>query len=403
MLFRQIKLILPQSSGTVSKKIIIVGPSYPFRGGIAANNERLAREFQNSGSEVIIFTFSLQYPSFLFPGKTQYSEAPEPEGLDIRAEVNSINPFSWIKTGNKIKKLKPDILLFRYWIPFMAPCFGTIARIVKKNRHTKVISILDNFVPHEKRFGDKMLSKFFIKPVDGYAVMSFSVKADIKKLVTNKPIEYCPHPLFDHYGELLPKNEARKQLGLDENSKWLLFFGLIRDYKGLDLLLKSLTELPAYLSDIKLIVAGEFYSNQTFYSNLITELNINSRVKIFPEFIPDNKVAVFFSAADVVVQPYKHATQSGITQIAYHFNKPMIVTRVGGLAEIVPNEKVGFVVSPQPTDLANAITRFYVENRELEFSQNAASEKEKYSWKRMADTVYMLHCKTTPDKDEYQI
>ena len=385
----------------MNKKIVIVGPSYPFRGGIAANNDRLAREFMSSGCEVVIFTFSLQYPSFLFPGKTQYSNEPKPKELDIRVEVNSINPISWIKVGRKIKKMKPDILLIRFWLPFMGPCFGTIARIAKKNKFTKVISVLDNFIPHEKRFGDAALAKYFIKPVDGCAVMSHTVKADLEKTVTNKPIEYCPHPLFDHFGEIIPKEEARKMVGIDTHSRWMLFFGLIRDYKGLDLLLKAMAETPANQSDLKLMVAGEFYSDSSPIYNLVDELGLKDRVVFFPEFIPDNKVATFFSAADIVVQPYKHATQSGVTQIAYHFNKPMIVTGVGGLAEMVPNEKVGYVVDVDPKAIATAIDRFYKENKEKEFTEGAMKEKTKYSWKRMEETIYILYSKITSQDSQY--
>ncbi len=385
----------------MNKKIVIVGPSYPFRGGIAANNDRLAREFMNSGCEVVIFTFSLQYPSFLFPGKTQYSNEPKPEGLDIRAEVNSINPFSWIKVGRKIKKMCPDILLIRFWLPFMGPCFGTIARIAKKNRHTKVISVLDNFIPHEKRIGDKWLAKYFIKPVDGCVVMSHAVKADLKKATNNVPIDYCPHPLFDHFGEIIPKEEAKKMIGVDIRSRWMLFFGLIRDYKGLDLLLKAMAETPASAPDLKLIVAGEFYSDSAPYYQLVNELGLKNRVTFFPEFIPDSKVSVFFSAADIVVQPYKHATQSGVTQIAYHFNKPMIVTGVGGLTEMVPHEKVGFIVDTHPKAIALAIERFYKENREKEFTEGALKEKSKYSWKRMEETIYLLYSKITSSDSQF--
>lgn len=377
----------------MKQKIVIVGPAHPFRGGIAANNDRLAREFISSNCEVVIFTFSLQYPSFLFPGKTQYSNEPKPEGIDIRIEVNSINPFSWFKVGRKIKKMCPDILLIRFWLPFMGPCFGNIARIAKKNKHTKVISILDNYMPHEKHFGDKWLARYFIKHVDGCVVMSHIVKAELRSDNRNKLIEYCPHPLFDHFGKTIPKIEARKLLGVDLNSRWMLFFGLIRDYKGLDILLNAMKEREANYADLKLIVAGEFYSNSELYYNMVKELNLSERVKIFPEFIPDNKVANFFSAADIIVQPYKQATQSGVTQIAYHFNKPMIVTNVGSLAEMVPNEKVGYVVEPTPTAIASAIEQFYSQNKEQEFSENAEKEKTKYSWKRMAETIFLLYSK----------
>jgi len=381
------------------QKIVIVGPAYPFRGGIAANNDRLAREFINQGCEVVIFTFSLQYPSFLFPGESQYSQEQKPEELDIRVEVNSVNPVSWIKAGRKIKKLRPDILLIRFWLPLMGPCFGSIARIAKKNRYTKVISVIDNYLPHKKHLSDKWFAKYFIKPIDGCVVMSYTVKADIRKSVKNKLIEYCPHPLFDNFGTIIPKNEARQMLDIDLDSRWILFFGIIRDYKGLDLLLKAMSK-PS-VRDVKLIVAGEFYSNSKIYYKMIKELGLKDRVKFFPEFIPDNRVAAFFCAADVIVQPYKHATQSGITQIAYHFNRPMIVTDVGGLAEMVPHQKVGYVIEPEPIAIASAIEKFYTQNREKEFSDAAAIEKTKYSWKRMTETIFLLYSKLTGSINEF--
>jgi len=371
-------------------KITILGSAHPLRGGLAAYNERLAREFMYEKDEVTIETFSLQYPEFLFPGTTQYSSLPKPADLTIHVTVNSINPFNWIKTGLKIKRQRPDILVVKFWLPFMAPCLGTICRIVRRNQHTRIISILDNIIPHEKRIGDTLFTKYFVNSVDAFIAMSDSVYNDLSVFDQTKPRLLNPHPLFDNYGEAVDKISAIQKLNLDTSKKYLLFFGLIRDYKGLDIVLKAMATEQLRNSDIQLIVAGEYYSNREEYEQLIRELAIKDKVELHTRFIPDDEVYLYFCAADMVVQPYKHATQSGVTQICYHFNKPMLVTNVGGLPEIVPDNKVGFVVAPDEQSVANAILRFYNEEKEQEFVQNIQEEKKKYSWKVMAEKVKQL-------------
>lgn len=368
-------------------KITILGSAHPLRGGLAAYNERLAREFMYEKDEVTIETFSLQYPEFLFPGTTQYSSLPKPADLTIHVTVNSINPFNWIKTGLKIKRQRPDILVVKFWLPFMAPCLGTICRIIRRNQHTRIISILDNIIPHERRIGDTFFTKYFVNSVDAFIAMSDSVYNDLSVFDQTKPRLLNPHPLFDNYGEAVDKISAIQKLNLDTSKKYLLFFGLIRDYKGLDIVLKAMATEQLRNSDIQLIVAGEYYSNREEYEQLIRELALKDKVELHTRFIPDDEVYLYFCAADMVVQPYKHATQSGVTQICYHFNKPMLVTNVGGLPEIVPDNKVGFVVAPDEQSVANAILRFYNEEKEQEFVQNIQEEKKKYSWKVMAEKV----------------
>lgn len=370
-----------------TRKIIIIGSAYPFRGGLAAYNERLAREYIKNGDDVVIYTFTLQYPSLLFPGKSQYSESPAPTDIKIIRIVNSINPLNWIKVGNRIKKQKPDLVIIKFWIPFMAPCFGTIARRIKKNNFTKIISIVDNIIPHEKRVGDRILASYFVQAVHGFVAMSKSVMEDIKLFNKTKPVLFCPHPLYDHFGEIIPKEKAICNLKLDTNYKYILFFGFIRDYKGLDLLLKSFAKLSIKNKSIKLIVAGEFYTDSKPYFDLIKINQLDEFVIMHNNFIPDEKVADYFCASDIVVQPYKNATQSGVTQIAYHFNKPMIVTDVGGLAEIIPDGKVGYVVKPDSEKLAEAISKFFDLNKEKEFLEAASVEKDKYSWTNMIKTI----------------
>jgi glycosyltransferase involved in cell wall biosynthesis len=376
------------------RKIVIIGSAYPLRGGLSAYNERLARAYLQSGDEVIIYTFSLQYPNFLFPGKTQYSTDPAPTDLDIRVKINSVNPLNWIWIGQEIKELKPDLVIIKFWIPFMAPCLGTIARFIRKNKHSKIVSIIDNIIPHEKRPGDRWLGNYWVKSVDGFVVMSKSVLNDLDIFDKQKPKLFCPHPLYDHFGEIQSKAIARKSLSLDEDSKYILFFGFIRDYKGLDLLLNAMADERIRNLKIKLLVAGEFYTNSKPYFEIIKKNNLEESVIMSNDFISDSDVAKYFSACDIVVQPYKDATQSGVTQIAFHFNKPMITTNVGGLAEIVPDGKVGYVVEPNIKEIADAIVKFYKEEKEAEFSANVKIEKEKYSWERMTETIDRLLLET---------
>ncbi|MDY5970041.1 MAG: glycosyltransferase [Bacteroidales bacterium] len=371
-------------------KIVILGTAYPFRGGLSAFNERLAHEYQRMGHDVDIFTFTLQYPRFLFPGKTQFSDEPAPLGLKIRRRVNSCNPFNWLAVGREIQALKPDLLIVKYWIPFMAPCLGTIARRAKNRGATYVVSILDNVIPHEHRPGDHLFSRYFVRSVDGFVAMSRSVLADLNQFDALKPRAFCPHPLYDHYGELIAKEDARKFLGLETGGRYVLFFGFIRAYKGLDLLLGALADDRLKKLNVKLIVAGEFYGDPKPYLDEIARLGIADRVVLKTHFIPDSEVNRYFRACDIVAQPYKTATQSGVTQIAFHFEKPMLVTNVGGLPEIVPNGKVGYVVEPNARRIANALANYYEEGLEDAFTYGVAEEKKKYSWQNMAAAITKL-------------
>ena len=373
--------------GSEKRKVVLIGSAHPLRGGLATYNERLIREYRNRGDEAVIYTFSLQYPVFLFPGKTQYSSEPAPVDLPIKIAVNSINPLNWIRVGLQIKKQKPDLVLVKFWMPFMAPCLGTICRIIRKNKHSLVISIIDNIIPHERRPGDRMLAGYWVGSSDGFVAMSKSVLNDLETFDKQKPKVFCPHPLYDNFGAVLSKKSAKEKLKLDPAFNYVLFFGFIRDYKGLDLLLKAFAEEPLKKMPLKLLVAGEFYTSPEPYHEIIRKYSLQDWVILSNDFIPDSEVAAYFCAADLVVQPYKSATQSGVTQIAYHFNKPMIITNVGGLSEFVPDGKVGYVVDPDEKKIASAIARFYNENKETAFSMNAAEEKKKYSWGNMIAAI----------------
>ncbi|MFV0505642.1 MAG: glycosyltransferase [Bacteroidales bacterium] len=366
--------------------IIIIGPAHPYRGGIASYNERLAKEFQHQGHNARIETFTLQYPDILFPGKSQYINSPIPQDVSINRSINSINPISWRNVGKRLKEESPDILIVRYWLPFMAPALGTICRIVRSNKHTKVICLADNIIPHEKRIGDTLLTHYFINNIDALVGMSQSVLDDVDSLNGKLPHALCPHPLFDNYGQKTDMKEAKEDLNLDQHTHYLLFFGIIREYKGLDLILNAMADRRIKELPVKLLVAGEYYAKSEPYMELIEKLNLSDNVVLHNEFIPENKVSAYFGACDMVVQPYKSATQSGVTQIGYHFEKPMLVTNVGGLAEIIPDQVVGYVSEPNANAIADAIVDFYASNRKEQFEKNVVEEKKRFSWKRMVDT-----------------
>jgi len=371
-------------------KIIIVGTTYPYRGGLAAFNERLAREYIQQGHEVEIFTFSLQYPSFLFPGKTQFSSEEAPSDLKINRTINSVNPLSWLLTGRMIKKLNADKVIFCYWMAFIAPCFGTIARIVRSPK-TEIIALIHNMIPHEPTILDKLFPKYFVNAMDGFVAMADSVIEDVKHFdAYDKPKIVSPHPIYDHYGALLDKKDAAIKLGLYDQNAYILFFGFIRQYKGLDLLLEAFADERLRKFPLKLIVAGEFYENPEPYLSQIAKLKLGNFVELRTVFIPDSEVRNYFSVADIVAQPYRTATQSGVSQIAYHFEKPMLVTNVGGLAEIVPHGKVGYVVDVEPAQIADALVDFYENKRANEFIENIKTEKLKYAWSQMTEAINNL-------------
>ncbi len=363
-------------------EIIIVGPAYPLRGGIANFNEALCRTLNQQGRQCHIVSFTMQYPGFLFPGTTQLATGDEaPKGIPVSTMINALNPVTWWKAANYIRKQKPAIVIIRYWLPFMAPCLGTIARLVKRGQSgIKVIAIADNIIPHERRPGDTALTQYFVNGCDSFIVMSQSVMNDLKEFDSKKPVVLQPHPVYDIFGEKVEKRIARKSLGVEEDTKLVLFFGFIRHYKGLDLLLRAFADERVKSLKIKLLVAGEFYDDKQPFLDLISEHQLQDSVILHDHYIPKEAVKNYFSAADLVVQPYRDATQSGVTQIAYHFGKPMVVTNVGGLPEIVPDGKAGYVVDIDPVKIADAITDFYSNNRSEQLEAGVKEMAKQFSW-----------------------
>lgn len=372
-------------------KIFILGPAYPYRGGIASFSEVLANSFQEQGHQVKIYTYILQYPSFLFPGKTQYSSDRPPNHLTIERAIHAMNPLNWRKVGKEIAQAKPDLVIWQFWLPFMGLHSGFINRQIKQNKHTKIIALTHNVIPHEKRIGDRWLTNYFIQSCDGFVAMSKAVLEDLKQFTQSTNKRFAPHPIYNHFGKQVKKEQARKKLSLKKEAKIILFFGLVRHYKGLDILLKAMADKRVRDLNIRLIVAGEYYEGEEKYKQIMKENKLTSCVISRPEFIANEEVKYYFCAADMIVQPYRTATQSGISQIAYHFERPMIVTKVGGLPEIVPDGKVGYVVAPEnPTAIADALVDFYTTDKASYFAQQLLEEKKRFSWENMTKAILEL-------------
>ena len=365
-------------------KITLLGPAHPYRGGLASIMETMAREYQSRGHEVRIYTFTVQYPSLLFPGKTQYVTTPAPEDLHIERVMNTVNPLNWVSLGLRLKREKPDMVLMKYWTPFMAPCFGTIARIARTNGVTKVVCQIDNVEPHEHHIIDKPCNHYYLGAVDGFVYMSEQVHGELKAY-TSAPAIFSPHPMFENFGKAVERDEACRKIGIDPKVNYTLFFGLIRDYKGLDMLLEAWAKWKP--EGRKLLIAGEFYASREKYIALIERLGLQDRVVLHDHFVADEDVRYYFSAADCLVLPYRTATQSGVTQIAYNFSLPMIVTRVGGLPEIVPDGRVGLVCEPTVEAIADALQKIYVEGELQRLRENFTEERKRFSWSAMCDKL----------------
>jgi D-inositol-3-phosphate glycosyltransferase len=373
-------------------KIFIIGPAYPLRGGLATFDELFCKAFNEQGHDCEIISYSLQYPNFLFPGSTQFDTSGNaPKNIKIHTLINSVNPLSWIKTARFIKKQKPDFIVFRFWIPFMGPALGSIARMVRKSG-VKVLAITDNVIPHETRPGDVAFAKYFINACDGFVTMSKAVMKDLEKFTSTVHKKYLLHPLYTSFGEKLNKIDARKALVLPTDKQLVLFFGLIRNYKGLDMLLDAMNELKSN-PNINLVIAGEFYEDKQPYLDLIKKYGIENQVILHGKFIANEDVKLYFSAADLVALPYRSATQSGVTQVSFHFEVPTLVTNVGGLGEIIPDKVAGYVVESNGKSIADGIKDYFENNRMPSFTEGMKKEKQKYDWKIFVDEVIDLYKK----------
>ena len=375
---------------TRSLKIFIIGPAFPLRGGPAQFNENLCLELNKEGHDAQIISYKLQYPNFLFPGSSQFEKSGSaPQDIKIHTILNTINPFNWLMVARFIRKQKPDFILFRYWLPFFGPCLGTIGKLVKS--HTKVLALTDNIIPHEKRIGDHVFTKYFVKNCDGFIAMSKVVLNDLSIFTQNLNKAYSPHPMYENYGDPISIDLARKKLNLNPHDKIILFFGLIRHYKGLDILLEALAKPEIKNQGVKLLIAGEFYDDKNFYLQLIKKLNLQDCVIVHDKFIPNDEVRDYFCASNLVAQTYRNATNSGVTMVGYFYEKPMLVTNVGGLSEIVPNEVCGYVVENNCALISEKVVDFFTKDREKEFVKNVKIEKKKYEWIEFINSLLTLY------------
>lgn len=338
-------------------RIAYLSTFYPFRGGIAQFNANLYEAMKEQGHEVKAFTFTCQYPSFLFPGKTQYvTDKDKAKVIDSEAVLNTANPFSYFAAARKIAAWKPDLVIMKYWMSYLAPSLGAVARQLRR-QGVRVVTILDNVIPHEPKFFDKPFSRWFLKGNSGCVAMSDSVLADMLSLTPSKPHILQLHPLYDHFGEKMPREEACRVLNVASDKKNLLYFGLIRDYKGLDILIDAFAQLD---DSYQLIIAGECYGSFEKYEQQIAASPARDRIKVFARYIGDEEVPAFFSASDVCVLPYRSATQSGITAISLHFDLPLIATPVGGLPQSIGEAGVGLMAADStPSAVAEAITAYF--------------------------------------------
>lgn len=365
-------------------KIAYLSTFYPYRGGIAQFNALLYRVLEKQ-HKIKSFTFTTQYPDLLFPGKSQLvSDNDIADKISALQILNSVNPISYIKTANEIIKYNPDLLIMKFWMPFFAPSLGYVAGQLKK-KGCKVISIIDNAIPHEKRIGDNLLTNYFINRNNGFIVMSNTVEKDLLSLKPKAQYTKLLHPLYNHFGKKIDKSIARKKLNIQNNKKVLLFFGFIRSYKGLDLLIQALAELP---EDYVLIIAGEVYGNFNKYQELIDSKQLNNRIALFNRYIGDDEVPYFFSAADLCVLPYKSATQSGITGIALHFELPIIATDTGSLKEMIEPFNTGLMVDkPDSGQIKDAIIKYFDKNLNDYCINNIKKFKKLCSWQNFADNL----------------
>jgi glycosyltransferase involved in cell wall biosynthesis len=371
-------------------KIFIIGPAFPLRGGPAQFNENLCAQLIKAGHDAQIISYSLQYPNFLFPGKSQFEESGKaPEGIKIHTLINTINPFNWIRVANFIKKEKPDFILFRYWLPFFGPSLGTIGKLVKSK--TKVLALTDNIIPHEKKMDIRPFTKYFVNNCHGFIAMSRKVLNDISFFSSTPNKVYSPHPMYETYGDPVDMKTAREKLGLKQNDRIVLFFGLVRAYKGLDILIEAMSANEIKKQNIKLLVAGEFYDDKNQYLDLIEKKGMKDLVILHDKFIANEDVRYYFCASNLVAQTYRNATNSGVTMVAYYYGKPILVTNVGGLAEIVPDGKCGYVVENSVPLIIEKIADYFKNNREKEFTAHVKVEKKKYQWDSFINKLLTLY------------
>ena len=370
-------------------RITLLGPFWPYRGGIAHFNAGLARALIEGGHDVRTVTFRRQYPDRLFPGQTQLEPGPSPPGVPrAPARLDTLNPQTWTRTADRIADEGAEVVVFPYWMPLMAPMWGVVVRRLRR-RGVTVLALVHNAIPHERKPGDLVLGRFALGRADGLLALSSRVAADLDRLGVTASVRTVPHPVYDGFGPAPPRPDARERLGLPDEAPVFLFFGFIRPYKGLHVLLDAWGGVVERVPDARLVVAGEFYADEDALRAQAAPLG--DSVRFDAAYIPDDRVGLYVSAADAVVQPYVTATQSGVAQVAFGYGRPVITTDVGGLAETVPDGVAGLVVPPNDPDaLADALVRFVTDDLGGALEAGVRRIREAYSWSRVAEAVEAL-------------
>jgi glycosyltransferase involved in cell wall biosynthesis len=373
-------------------KIVLMGPAYPLRGGIAQYLAVLYEKLHDAGHDVHFVSFIKQFPNWLFPGKTQLEHSEHVIDVKPTATFAPLGVLSWRRTAKEIAKHDPDLVVFKWWMPFFGPGYWAVARWLRKHTKARVLFIIDNTIPHEARPGDKFLTKLAFSQVNYFVAQSRAVEKDTFEWfpdLERKRIKMCPHPIYDCYPAFEGGREAaRTELGLTADAKTLLFFGFVREYKGLHLLLDALPAIRKQHPSLRLLIVGEFYDSRDSYDKKIQELKLQDCVSIRDDYVPNEEVGKYFAAADCVVLPYRSATQSGIIQVAYALDLPVITTDVGGLAEVVEDNVTGYIVSPgKPEALADAVNRFYEAGGRPAFEDNVKRASKQFSWEGLVTTL----------------
>ena len=369
----------------VKKKVLLLGPAYPYRGGIADTQNYLAQNLSRLGHEVLVYTFKYQYPKLLFPGKTQYSSVPMPKGIDIKRKIHSINPINWIKISNEINHYDPDIVLFRYWTPFLAPCWIWIAK--RLSSKIKKIALVDNWIPHDKKPWDKTMNDLFGKTMDAFVTLSNAVAKEIMEDKPKTPIWSGFHPIADDLPKIISKAQARKKLGWSKEKNIVLFFGLIRKYKGLDLLIEAFSKSPLKSSKTLLVIVGEPYEKKEKYVSLIHQLKLEDRIICDFNYADRELTRDVICAADVVAQTYRSATQSGVTPLAYYYQTPLLVSNLPGLKAPIEKDGTGVVTEKAPEKIANNLYEILQENNLLYYQKNLSQTLKNYTWQHFCKSM----------------
>lgn len=364
--------------------IVVIGPYFPYRGGISDTNQELCETLNKLGHNVNVISFKLLYPSLLFPGRTQFYKENSKQDIKSKRLINSINPFNWINNSRVINDLNPELVISTYWTPFLAPCLSFINNTINKN--ILKIGIVHNAYPHEKNIFQKKLFKIYLKSINKIITLSKNINNQINEISKSKKKIVLFHPIPKKFGKPIKKQIAKKKIGLKKDYNYLLFFGLIRKYKGLDILIESMSEIIKKRNDVKLLIVGENYESIIKYKKLIKKNNLENCISFINHFISEQEIKYWFCSSELVIQPYKKASQSGITPLSFQFETPTVCTNISGLSEYIIDNKDGFLSNPNSNDLAKKILMALNSDLTL-IKKEIRNKKEKLTWNNFVSNL----------------